>query len=99
LLLGETFTAGEALAWRLVERVVPASALDEAVEAWIGRLLTSQPRAVRLQKRLIRQWEDLPLAAAVQAGIGAFAEAYKTDEPGVAMREFLAAQKTRKQNG
>jgi enoyl-CoA hydratase/carnithine racemase len=99
LLLGETFTAGEALAWRLVERVVPASALDEAVEAWIGRLLTSQPRAVRLQKRLIRQWEDLPLAAAVQAGIGAFAEAYKTNEPGVAMREFLAAQKTRKQNG
>jgi hypothetical protein len=54
---------------------------------------------VRLQKRLIRQWEDLPLAAAVQAGIGAFAEAYKTNEPGVAMREFLAAQKTRKQNG
>jgi enoyl-CoA hydratase len=98
MLLGETFTAGEALAWGLVERVAPVALLDEAVEAWIGKLLTSKPRAVRLQKRLIRQWEDLPLAAAVQAGIEAFAEAYGTDEPGVAMAEFLAAQRARKRD-
>ena len=99
MFLGETFTANEALEWGLVERVVPASSLDEAIEAWIGRLLTSMPRAVRLQKRLMRQWEGLPLAAAIQAGIDAFAEAYATDEPVVAMREFLAAQKARKKSG
>ena len=96
MLLGETFTAAQALAWRLVEHVVPAAALDEAVESWIGKLLTSEPRAVRLQKRLIRRWEDLPLAAAVQAGIDAFAEAYRSEEPAIAMREFLAAQQARK---
>jgi len=96
MLLGETFTAADALAWRLVEHVVPASALDDAVERWIGKLLTSEPRAVRLQKQLIRRWEDLPLAAAVQAGIDAFAEAYRSDEPAIAMREFLAAQQARK---
>ena len=98
MFLGETFTAADALAWRLVERVVPAATLDEAVESWIGKLLTSKPRAVRLQKRLIRQWEALPLAAAVQAGIDAFAAAYHTDEPTVAMREFLAARKARKRD-
>jgi enoyl-CoA hydratase len=98
MLLGETFTAVEALEWRLIERVAPPSALDQAVEAWIGKLLTSAPRAVRLQKRLIRRWEDLPLAAAVQAGMGAFAEAYATDEPAAAMREFLDAQLKRKRN-
>ncbi len=81
LYLGETFTAADALAWRLVEHVVPAAALDQAVEDWIGKLLTSAPRAVRLQKRLIRQWEDLPLSAAIAAGIDAFAAAYATDEP------------------
>ena len=70
----------------------------QAVETWIGKLLTSAPRAVRLQKRLIRQWEDLPLAAAVQAGIDAFAEAYASDEPATAMREFLVAQKARKRD-
>ncbi len=94
--LGEIFTAAEALEWGLVEHVVPAAALDAAVEAWLGKLLTSKPRAVRLQKRLIRQWEDLPLRAAVQAGVATFAAAYRTDEPAVAMRKFLAAQKARK---
>jgi len=96
MLLGERFGAAEALAWRLVEHVVPAAGLDAAVEAWIGKLLTSAPRAVRLQKRLIRQWEDLPLAAAIDAGMAAFAQAYATDEPAIAMRGFLAARQRRK---
>ena len=97
--LGENFSADEALQWGLVEHVVPASALDAAVEAWIAKLLTSAPRAVRLQKRLIRRWEDLPLAAAVQAGVEAFAAAYETDEPGAAMGKFLAAREARKSGG
>jgi enoyl-CoA hydratase/carnithine racemase len=94
--LGETFTADEARQWGLVEHVVPAAALDDAIGAWIGKLLTSMPRAVRLQKRLIRQWEDLPLSGAIQAGIEAFAQAYTTDEPTVAMHAFLTARKARK---
>jgi enoyl-CoA hydratase len=53
---------------------------------------------VRLQKRLMRHWEDLPLSAAVAAGIEAFAAAYGSDEPATAMREFLAAQKARKKD-
>jgi enoyl-CoA hydratase len=93
LLLGETFSAAEALAWRLVEHVVPASALDAAVEDWIGKLLTAAPRAVRRQKRLIRQWQDLPLSAAIAAGIDAFAAAYETDESVSTMRAFLAAKR------
>ena len=96
LLLGERFSAGEALAWRLIEHAVPAPDLDRAVEDWIGKLLTSAPRAVRLQKRLIRQWEDLPLSDAVAAGIDAFAAAYETDEPQLTMHKFLAEQKARK---
>jgi enoyl-CoA hydratase len=99
LYLGETFTAADALAWRLVEHVVPASGLDQAVEDWISKLLTSAPRAVRLQKRLIRQWEDLPLAGAIAAGIDAFGAAYATDEPRATMDKFLAAQKARKNPG
>ena len=99
LLLGENFSAHEALAWGLAERVVPAAALDDAVETWLGKVLTCTSRAVRLQKRLIRQWEALPLAAAIQAGIGAFADAYETDEPTAATRAFLAARRARKTGG
>jgi hypothetical protein len=47
-------------------------------------------------KRLIGQWENLPLSGAVSASIDAFAAAYETDEPRATMRKFLAARKARK---
>ena len=81
LLLGETIGAAEALDWGFVEQVVPAARLDEAVAEWLGHLGAAGRQALRLQKRLIRQWEDLPLGAAVAAGIPAFAAAWDTDEP------------------
>ena len=94
--LGETFTAQEALSWGLVEHVVPAAALDRAVAAWLDKLLTAKPRAVRLQKRLMRQWEELPFKAAIERGVDVFASAYQSDEPATAMRAFLAARKLQK---
>jgi enoyl-CoA hydratase len=96
LLLGENFDAAQALQWNFVECVTSRDRLDEAVEAWINQTLTSAPTAVRLQKSLIRSWEDLPLRAAIAAGIDAFAAAYDTDEPQSKMRHFLKAQEARK---
>jgi enoyl-CoA hydratase len=96
LLLGEMFTAVEAAEWGLVERVVPAAGLDAAVESWVAALLAAAPRAVRLQKKLIRAWEDLPLRAAVGAGIDAFAAAWESDEPRQEMTKFLAARAARR---
>jgi enoyl-CoA hydratase len=96
LLLGEKFSAADALVWGLVERVAPAPALDAAVDACLASLLRSRPRAVRLQKRLIRQWEELPLSAAIAAGIDAFAAAYESDEPAAAMRDFLSGRRRRR---
>jgi enoyl-CoA hydratase/carnithine racemase len=89
LLLGERIDAETALRWGLVERVVPPSGLDAAVEVYLASLLKAGPRAVRLQKKLIRQWEDLPLSGAIAAGIDAFANAYATEEPSRLMRAFL----------
>jgi enoyl-CoA hydratase len=88
LLLGELFSAREAEAWGLVQRVVPASALDEAVEGWIGSVLAAAPSAVRLQKRLIGLWEERPVRAAILAGIDAFATAYQSDEPAAAIARY-----------
>ena len=93
VLLGETFSAAEAAAWGLVERVVPAEALDGAVEAWVASVLSAQPLAVRLQKRLMREWERLPLNQAISAGVDAFAAAFETAEPRRAMAQFLAARR------
>jgi len=89
LLLGEMIGAEDALAWGLVERVVPPAALDAAVEEWLHRIAVAGPRAIRAQKKLIRAWEDLPMREAIAAGVSAFADAWSTSEPRRMMRAFL----------
>jgi enoyl-CoA hydratase/carnithine racemase len=96
LYTGETIGADLALAWGLVEDVVSVEALDATVEARVADILACGPTAIRLQKALIRAWEQLAPAAAVVAGIDAFADAYRTDEPRRMMADFLAAQAARK---
>jgi enoyl-CoA hydratase/carnithine racemase len=92
LLLGETFDAPAAMAMGLVEAVVPASELNAAVEARVTAILAGAPAAIRLQKALIRRWEDLPLKDAIAAGVEAFATAFQTDEPAQAMAAWRAAR-------
>jgi enoyl-CoA hydratase/carnithine racemase len=68
LLLGENFIAAQALEWKFVEQMTPRGQLDDAVRAFVRQALNCAPAAVRLQKSLIRSWEDLPLRAAIAAG-------------------------------
>lgn len=89
LYTGRTFDAAEALASGLVEKVVGANELDATVETWLDGVCASAPKAVRAQKALIGKWQELTLEAAIKAGIGAFAEAYRTDEPGKLMQDFI----------
>ena len=89
LLLGEMIGAAEALEWGLVERVVPASGLDAAVEEWLGLLGAAGPVALRSQKALMREWENLPTDRAVAAGIDAFMATWRSDEAVRMLRRFL----------
>ena len=88
LLWGENIDAATALAWGLVEYVVAPAELDAAVDARLDALLAAGPQAVRLQKKLIRDWENMTLDQAVRAGIESFKQAYATDEPARMMAEF-----------
>ncbi|HEX3699779.1 MAG TPA: enoyl-CoA hydratase-related protein, partial [Phenylobacterium sp.] len=96
LMTGATFTAAEAQGWGLVEAVYPAGELDLGVEALVAALLEPEPRAVRLQKALMQRWEELPMSAAIAAGVDAFEDTFRTDAPTRAMAEFLAARKAAK---
>jgi enoyl-CoA hydratase len=96
VLFGENFSAREALSWGLIERMVGAAELDEAVDQWIDQVLSCPPGAVRLQKQLIRQWEDMPVRPAIEAGIDSFTAAVRSGEPATAMRAFLERQRARK---
>jgi enoyl-CoA hydratase len=89
LLTGEPVDAEQALAWGLVNRVVPGAQLEAAVTALVDRILACGPAAIRLQKELMLRWRHTDLAAAVEYGINAFATAYATDEPREGARAFL----------
>ena len=78
---GENISAAEALTWGLIEKVVPGSKLDEAVESWVSSILEAGSRAIRLQKELFRYWEQMPVNDAIQEGIHSIGKAYETDEP------------------
>ena len=93
LLFGETIDGPRALAWGLVERLVPADALDATVAGYVTSLLAAGTGAVRRQKALIRAWEDLPVTRAIAVGVDAFAAAWDTDEPRTTMAAFLAARR------
>jgi enoyl-CoA hydratase/carnithine racemase len=88
LLFGENIDAATALGWGLVQQVVAPADLDGAIEARLTQLLSAGPQAIRLQKALMRQWEDSTLSQAVRAGIESFAQAYASDEPTRLMGAF-----------
>ncbi|HEV2334582.1 MAG TPA: enoyl-CoA hydratase [Stellaceae bacterium] len=96
LLTGETIGAAEALSWGLVDAVAPPDKLDAAVERLAAAILAGGPQAMRLQKALIRDWEDLSASAGIARGIDVFAEAHLTDEPRQMAEARLAAMRARR---
>jgi enoyl-CoA hydratase len=81
LYTAENIDAPTAFQWGLVEKIVPAADLDAAVAQWVDAIVEAGPRAIRLQKELIREWEAMPVNDGIQAGIRSLARAYETDEP------------------
>jgi enoyl-CoA hydratase/carnithine racemase len=93
---GDTVDAATAIAWGLVEKVVAPADLDAAVESWVAAIVESGPRAIRLQKELVRIWESMPLSDAIAEGIRCMGKAYESDEPRRMVEEGLAKLRARK---
>lgn len=96
LIFGENIDAQTALAWGFVEQVVAPAELNAAVDARLDALMPAGPQAVRLQKKLIRDWENMTLDQAVRAGIASFRQAYATDEPASMMGAFVNRARPKK---
>ncbi|HYW03240.1 MAG TPA: enoyl-CoA hydratase [Gammaproteobacteria bacterium] len=92
LLFGRSIDAETASRWGFVDRLVAPGELDAAIDEYLDALSEAGPRAVTRQKRLIRQWEALPLDEAIEAGVRAFAAAWDEDEP-VAMLDAFTRQR------
>jgi enoyl-CoA hydratase/carnithine racemase len=89
LLTGELIDAAEALRWGLVERVVAQDALDAEVDGALDAILAGGPYAIRAQKRLNHDYEELPLAQSVAVSIDEFEAAYATGEPTRLIGDYL----------
>src|ERR1700761_9380515 len=89
VMTAENIDAPTALAWGLIDRVAPPGGLDASVEHVVGMLLECGPEALRAQKALLRQWEELPLTDSVNLSIGVFGRSFLTDEPTRLMQGFI----------
>jgi enoyl-CoA hydratase len=89
VMTAENIDAPTALSWGLVDVVAPQGGLDQAVEHVIGMLLECGPEALRSQKALLRQWEELPLTESVNLSVGVFGKSFLTGEPQRLMQGFL----------
>jgi enoyl-CoA hydratase/carnithine racemase len=89
IMTAATIDAPTALNWGLVDAVAPEGGLDQAVEDAVAALLECGPEALRTQKALLKQWEDLPLKESINLSIGVFGQSFLTDEPHRLMQRFL----------
>jgi enoyl-CoA hydratase len=66
ILTAEPIAAEEALAWGLVNRVVPQHRLLDACRELVGAVTRHDAAAIGRQKRLFSYWDNLPLDSAIQ---------------------------------
>lgn len=93
VMTAENIDAPIALAWGLVDVVAKKGGLDDAVENTVKTLLECGSEALRIQKELLRQWEELPLTESVNLSVGVFGRSFLTGEPQQLMQAFLNRKK------
>ncbi len=96
ILTGENIDAAQALAWGLVDRVVPLAQLDEEVGRIASLLAGYGSKVLRQQKRLLREWEDRPLDQSIAESVAEFGRAFDSGEPQKFMGEFLSRPREKK---
>jgi enoyl-CoA hydratase len=89
VMTGENIDAPTALAWGLIDAMAPPDGLDAAIERTIESLLACGPEALRAQKALLRQWEELPLTESINLSIAVFGRSFLSGEPQRMMQRFI----------
>ena len=90
---GDIIDAAEAYRCGFLQKLVAATELDAAVEKMVSSILLAGPRAIRLQKPLMRDWERMSITDGIWQGIRACVEARSSDEPKRMMEAFMARKR------
>ena len=89
LLTGREYGAEEAAQIGFLQKVTAPADLEAAVDAWLDAILACGPAAVRTQKALLNQWQEMSLSEAVAVSIEAFAASFDGDEPARMLAQAL----------
>jgi len=89
MLLGERFDAQQALAWGLVNRVVPLADVDATVAGMVRSLADGPALAIRNAKRLMRESLAHSLSAQLDAEAASFAACAGTPDFAEGIAAFL----------
>jgi enoyl-CoA hydratase len=93
ILSGEMIDAAEALRIGLVERVVPAGELKDAVGAYAGKLLAKSPRALARALEAVVVGGEMDLTGALRLEASLFGLGFATDDMREGTRAFLEKRK------
>ncbi|MDZ7843026.1 MAG: enoyl-CoA hydratase [Gammaproteobacteria bacterium] len=94
-LLGDRFDAREALAWGLVNKVVPADELDTAVDEWVRRLAAGPRFAYSRTKALLYGSLDETFTNQVKAEERAFKQCARTADFAEGVTAFVEKRKAK----
>ena len=95
LLTGELFDAQTALNWGLVNRVVPADALDDCIRTFTDIIVARSPATVRLGKAAFYAQIDRRLATAYDLASETMACNLLLDDAAEGMDAFLQKRAAR----
>jgi len=99
LLTGKPIDAATALAWGLVNRVVPADGLDAAVQEFVDAILLKSPAVIGGGKRAFYDQVDRPLADAYATAGKAMSEGILLEDAAEGMDAFLQKRAPAWRNG
>jgi crotonobetainyl-CoA hydratase len=93
LLTGRRIKAAEALAFGLVNEVVPRADLDAVVDRWISDIMACAPLAVRAIKSTVRRTAQMSVQEAQRHRHPALVAALKSEDSKEGVQAFLEKRK------
>jgi enoyl-CoA hydratase/carnithine racemase len=86
---GDFVDAETAYAWGLVERVVPASELEDVALAVAGRIAAQSPHALAVLRELARTTRDLPLEEGLRREAEGFVRCLRSADGAEGVAAFI----------
>lgn len=93
ILLGDIFTAEDALSWGLVNKIVPGDTLLDEAKSMAKKIASKPPLAVMAIKNIINKSFEMPLAQSLDLERTVFNGLFATEDQKEGMKAFIEKRK------